>query len=678
MSALEQIRKRPGLVISILGLALLLFLFTGIDRIGDLFIDRDSAVKVDGEKIKISALQDKAQQLEKQQNSEDSAKLEEQVAQQMINDILLQNECERLGIVVTDNELAELFFGSNPNPYFTNQAQQYGFESVVELYNFAYSGQAGSEQAKAIFNDMRDNARKELSNAKFNSLLGALTVNKLDAKAYYDDNATTANVTIAKKDYSTLADTDFQISDDELKARYNRDKQAYKIPTEQRLIDYILVDVTPSQADYAAAQAEVTQAIEGLRAQASTEAIAGNFNFEATTLVGRRDALNDPTIKNNLDDIVNDGVRIISFNNDTYTIAKLLDSYVTTDSIYCDMAVIAPDANADSVLNLLNNGTLPTSLTNEVLNSKDNVGFSLVDPLNAPYKDELLNATPGKYFIIAADKAQEGQPLNAVRVARVPAQAQVYEVAKITRKVEPSSQTYNKLSEDLRTYIAKNTTSQAFLDNAAAAGFNAQQLLVSPSNLSVRGLNNSAPAARWAMEAKKGEISEVFSDPTKTYLLAMVVDQIFDGGYLTLNNPETRDAITTKLRAEKKGAKLVAQYKGQASNIEGYAAKMGVQPETVDVNFGQNYVRGFMPGDAEFLANVATAKKGTIVGPIATENSVVVLKVNSTENHGREFNFDSDKTAAMGNDLRPLQQNLFNILRENKKIKYSMQRFFGN
>ena len=51
MSTLEKIRQRPILIISILGLALLLFILTAVDRPGELFTDSHTVAKVDGEKI---------------------------------------------------------------------------------------------------------------------------------------------------------------------------------------------------------------------------------------------------------------------------------------------------------------------------------------------------------------------------------------------------------------------------------------------------------------------------------------------------------------------------------------------------------------------------------------------------------------------------------------------------
>ena len=45
MSTLEQIRQRPVLIISILGVALLLFILTAVDRPGELFTDSQTVRK---------------------------------------------------------------------------------------------------------------------------------------------------------------------------------------------------------------------------------------------------------------------------------------------------------------------------------------------------------------------------------------------------------------------------------------------------------------------------------------------------------------------------------------------------------------------------------------------------------------------------------------------------------
>ena len=114
MSALEHIRKRPALVISVLGLALVLFIITAVsDNIFSFFSDRDSAVVVDGEKLKYDKWKSSASLIAdnmRQQGQEDFdfAVADEQALQAIINENLLDKQIEKLGINATDEEMIEV------------------------------------------------------------------------------------------------------------------------------------------------------------------------------------------------------------------------------------------------------------------------------------------------------------------------------------------------------------------------------------------------------------------------------------------------------------------------------------------------------------------------------------------------------------------------------------------
>lgn len=111
---------------------------------------------------------------------------------------------------------------------------------------------------------MENRIRRQIMDAKYRLQLGAITANKLDAKAYYDENR---NVTlnVAKIDYVTLGNEDYKVSDEEIKDRYNKEKERYALDTEVRLVDYILVTPTPSPEDASAASEEVAAAISNLK-----------------------------------------------------------------------------------------------------------------------------------------------------------------------------------------------------------------------------------------------------------------------------------------------------------------------------------------------------------------------------------------------------------------------------
>ncbi|MDE7394299.1 MAG: SurA N-terminal domain-containing protein, partial [Muribaculaceae bacterium] len=324
MSALEQIRKRPAITIGIVGFALILFLFTGINGC-DRIMNRnyDTAATVDGHKIKINELNAATESMRNGGNY-DNALLAQQALQDLINKALLNDAIEKAGIKVTDEEVSSLIYGADALPYFVQQANQYGFNTMDELYDFSVSGEPGSEQAKAIIDGIVNEVREGLAQQKFNTLLGAINVNKLDAQASFDASAVTSKITFARQDLNTIPDDAVVVSDDEIRTAYNKERERYAIPGKEVSADYISVRISPSDADYAAAQKEVEDAVVALGETSGTEAVADNYAFTVRTVTGTRESINDTQIKNNLDSIVKFGVRVLSTGNNNFAIAKLI------------------------------------------------------------------------------------------------------------------------------------------------------------------------------------------------------------------------------------------------------------------------------------------------------------------------------------------------------------------
>lgn len=675
MSALEQIRKRPAITIGIIGFALILFLFTGINGCDRLVGgDRDTAAKVDGEKIKYDELRLAADNYAAQYEQQYGRKIEDMNAayevalQQIINSRLMDKEIERLGIKVTDKEISSLIYGETALPYFKNMAQNYGFASMDELYQFATSGQQGSEMAQMILDNTIQMLREQLPQQKFESLLGAIQVNNLDAKAYYDANATTSTLYIARQDLSTIPDDQAEVTDDEVRARYNEVKSRYALTEPQTIADYILINVTPDRNDYIAAQQEVEDAIVNLKQQPGLEAIAGNYNFSSTSFKGSRDSFTDNQIKNHFDSIVSKGVFLLQ-GNEQFVIGKLLSTENASETAKVEVLAFNTLTNNDSIVNLLNQGTAVDQIAE--LTPANQRDINLINDPNAfLYEHDTLN----EYF---STKDEQGMPIIA-RVVEKSQPVTIYEIAKIERPVEASDATYSSLLEGLTAYIAANPNAADFKANGTESNFDILQTAVAPSQLSMLGLPSSANAARWATEAKKGNVSDVFTDDAHSYLLVLAVNDRYDS-FVPVSDPNVANAIREQLRAEKKGAKLVAELNGKGTDVDSYAAAMNVTPETISANYGTEYVRGFVPGDPALLAAVKNAKKGDFVGPLATRNSVIVFSVNDVETSNREYDFETDaRTALQRGETANVLRNVPNILRANKKISYNVQRFFQN
>lgn len=685
MSTLEQIRQRPVLIISILGVALLLFILTAVDRPGELFTDSHTVAKVDGEKIDYLEFQKRVEQQQGQMQQRgytnvDVAQVQEYVLQQMVNESLLKKEFERLGLTVTDNELSQAMLGATPSPYVQQMVQSMGIPSAQLLYEAAFNPTKSGvtpEQApqfQSAWAELEKNTEEMMLQQKFMALFaGTLTANKLDAKALYEDNATTSTIVYAKKDLSTLKDADFTPTDAEINDLYNQEKNRYRINEKQVVISYIAVDVVPSTDDLAAAQREVEDAIVGLRMNEGTDAVASNGKFYVNR-VSATEASLAPALKKAVPSMAKDSVAMISFIDNQYTIAKLLDVTTSIDSVLVDVAFINETADADSVIARLNTGASKIDMGDAIAQSQDSMWVSLLDPGIAQFKDQIATAETGSYF-----KPEGGQNGMTMRVRSRKAPVAVYDVAEITYDVVPSNATIQKLNGDLRKYLADNSTAAKFTSEATKAGYSALSAVVTPSTLSINGLQESRGAAKWALDAKKDQVSGVFNNDRDSRLLAVAVNDVYDGKFVPATNETVRNYLTNKVMNRKKAEKLIADYNGKGKSVAEYAAAMQVKADTTQVTFGQPYVRNFPMYESALQANVAVAKKGELVGPVALNQSVVVFTVTDVTAPSREFDYKNDAMVFNQREgVASFQRTLPAVLLGNKKVENKIQKFYSD
>lgn len=685
MSTLEQIRQRPVLIISILGVALLLFILTAVDRPGELFTDSHTVAKVDGEKIDYLEFQKRVEQQQEQMQQRgytnvDVAQVQEYVLQQMVNESLLKKKFERLGLTVTDNELSQAMLGATPSPYVQQMVQSMGIPSAQLLYEAAFNPTKSGvtpEQApqfQSAWAELEKNTEEMMLQQKFMALFaGTLTANKLDAKALYEDNATTSTIVYAKKDLSTLKDADFTPTDAEINDLYNQEKNRYRINEKQVVINYIAVDVVPSTDDLAAAQREVEDAIVGLRMNEGTDAVASNGKFYVNR-VSATEASLAPALKKAVPSMAKDSVAMISFIDNQYTIAKLLDVTTSIDSVLVDVAFINETADADSVIARLNTGASKIDMGDAIAQSQDSMWVSLLDPGIAQFKDQIATAETGSYF-----KPEGGQNGMTMRVRSRKAPVAVYDVAEITYDVVPSNATIQKLNGDLRKYLADNSTAAKFTSEATKAGYSALSAVVTPSTLSINGLQESRGAAKWALDAKKDQVSGVFNNDRDSRLLAVAVNDVYDGKFVPATNETVRNYLTNKVMNRKKAEKLIADYNGKGKSVAEYAAAMQVKADTTQVTFGQPYVRNFPMYESALQANVAVAKKGELVGPVALNQSVVVFTVTDVTAPSREFDYKNDAMVFNQREgVASFQRTLPAVLLGNKKVENKIQKFYSD
>ena len=286
MAALQSIRSKGALLVGALGLALFAFIaeefFRSLETTSNM--DRNIVGEVYGEKLNIQDFQqmvDEQSEVAKLQmrmqgqdgtlNDQQTEQIREQVWQQFVQKSMIEHECDKLGLFVTDGEVQEalrqgdaqslqmmtMFFRNQQTGRFDLQSLQ----DFMKNYNktLAQAQQAQNADAveqiqmvKKLWDYTEKQLRDELLSNKFSMLLAmGFVSNPIAAKENFDERNIQKNVEIAALPYSAIDDKGIQVSDDDLKKAYDEFKDNFYSPVETRDIKLIDVNVVASASDRA-------------------------------------------------------------------------------------------------------------------------------------------------------------------------------------------------------------------------------------------------------------------------------------------------------------------------------------------------------------------------------------------------------------------------------------------
>ena len=156
----------------------------------------------------------------------------------------------------------------------------------------------------------------------------------------------------------------------------------------------------------------------------------------------------------------------------------------------------------------------------------------------------------------------------------------------------------------------------------------------------------------------------------------MALNEIIEPGIAPLSDSSVLSAETLKARNQKKGADLMNQFKGKASDLAGYAKLLGTSVDSTEVTFGQNSIRGigFEPA---ILGMTSVAAPNTMSELIQGDNGVYVFTVTGLDDASRPYNYE--EYAARFNQQfgnQAVMQNLINIMMEHNKVENNTLKFY--
>ena len=690
MAVLEKIRSKSVFLLIVIGVALLAFIIGDFLNSGRSFFGAGTTVaKVDGTKISITDFQRRYeqynQQLQASNQKVDGAVVQNQVLQDMVTEQLLEEEAEALGIDVTDAEITEAMTGQGAVPAVVQMARQLGLESPAQLHDLVFNpGKYGAQdadvaQVRAQWLEMEKNVTNQLKYQKIGVLLsGAIQANDLDKEAIAADMSTASTVDLVNVPYSSLDNKDFPVSDEELQARYEKEKSQFKTEDEIRKIHYIAVNIVPSQDDLAKAQKLFNSVDSTLRVTTGVESVR---NISELTINQRTVRSNDvdAATREFIASAAEGAVSAPRFRSDEHSLVKLLSKKMDVDSVNVDMLQVQGAKKVqDSVLNLLNSGKPFAEVAdNKVAGGQQNMWMNLIqmgaDSKSVEAKKKLL-AAGSEYFVI--DSNDNAALIYRVNEKRAP--KQMYEIAEVSYKVFPSDETIDNLRAGLQKYISANNTAKLFADNAIASGYQALEAEVTAETPQINGIESTRKEVQWAFGAEKGSVSSIYDKEGNDKMIAVALDDIIPAGYMPLSDSGVRSVIETKVRNDKKGEKLLADYKGKASDLAGYAKLMNVPVDTaVTITFSQDFIPVLRNMESKLTAEAPYAKQGSLNGPVKGDQGVFVYKVVKNEKSSTQMTPEQlAQRYSMSMGSAAVSRMAVEILKENKDIVNNLIDFY--
>lgn len=695
MATLEKIRSKSVFLIVVIGVALLAFIIGDFLTSGRSILGNDRTVAtVGGDEIDIIDFQNRynqvSQQMQGRASEIDQAVLQQQVLDAMVQEKLINDELEALGIEVTSDELTEFITGKNASYQLVQYAQQMGATSPAELYSMVKTPSnygLTSEQVAPLKEQLlqiEKQTEEMLKYTKFERLVnGALQANDLDKKAINDDNSI-YNITFTKKSLSDLKDEEYPVSESDLKSEYNKNKERYRLNSEVRKGNVIMVEIKPSETDEQEGQKVFEDAVVELRNnEGASTAIANDMLIvkQSNTTLART---TNPQIKSFLEKANVNDLSEVSHIGETYSVTKLIGKKVETDSVMVNIVLAQGDATLqDSILTQLNKGvSLDTYANNgNVQVAQQDQWINLMD-LSAQEneaKTKILNASGNDYFVL--NSSDQAAVLCKVLSKKAPKTQ--YEIAEVSLTVEPSETTKQNLRDKLQAYIIENNTQPTFVEKAIPSGYQAIEVQLTPDMPQINGVKDTRKVIQWVFNAKKNEVSPIFEADDHHYI-SFAVSDIIDSDFAPVTDSTISSMLTNQVRTEKKAEKIIADVAGKANDLAGYAALFDSKVDTTTVNINTPFI-SLIGYDPALAGTIAGTPQGKLTGPVQGLFGVYVFTVNSVDATGTTLS-DAETASRysqrFGGDAITMsrQQNqaplLIEILREENPVDNQMLRFY--
>ena len=712
MATLQKIRSKGPLLVIVIGLALFAFIAGDAWKVLQPHQGKQDVGEVNGEVLSAQDYQkmvDELSEVIKLTNGLNSLtedqlnNVKDQVWQSYVNNKLIAEQAEKLGLKVTDAEIQSIIDqGTHPllmqTPFRNPQTGMFD-KDMLKKFLVDYANLNASQmpaQYVEYYQKMgafwqfveKTLAQSTLAEKYQNLVTKSLISNPVAAEDAFNSRTEQSDLLLAGVPYSSINDSTVQVSDSEIKDRYNEKKEQFKQLVETRDIRYIDVKVVPSDADRKAVEKEVTEYSNQL---ASTTADFGTFVRSTGSSVNYSDvpvskSVFPADVASRLDSTNVNEVYGPYYNqtDDSFNAFKLLAKVSSPDSIQFRQIQVYADTEektktlADSIYNALKGGADFAAVakiygqTGEAtwVNAQSWEGSEL-DADNSKFINTLLNQPVNELANL-----NMGQANLILQVMNKKSMQTKYKVAVVKREVEFSKETYNAAYNKFSQFVAQNTTIDSMVKNAEESGYTLMPRTdLSSAEHYVGGVRSTREALKWIFAAKPGEVSPLYECGENDHLMVVALDKIHEAGYRDINS--VAEMLRAEIRRDKKAEKIMEEMKKYNSIAQVKGMKDAVSDSVKHVTFSAPaYISVTRSSEPVIGAVAAKTAANKVSAPIKGNGGVYMIQVYAKEKGSEKFDAKQEETTLTNMAVRIAGNQLINDLYQKAKVVDRRYLFF--
>jgi peptidyl-prolyl cis-trans isomerase D len=503
---------------------------------------------------------------------------------------------------------------------------------------------------------------KEAYNNKYLNLLSkAYYMPKAFARKMQEDLTWKAELEIVQVPYNSplVSDDKITVTDNEVKEWYEANKYRFKQEQEHRVVDYVIFNVQPSEADLREIEAKVADMYDEFtktdNPKLFVNRLEDSYFDSAFYKIGKLPAAIDTALF-----FAPAGTFLPPYNDGKmWTFAKLLAAETRPDSINVSFLFIADEGlRQDARRKKEESKLILDSAFRAVMSGMDfyavaekysdfpiaqmpdsgrvwladgvNTGFFMGD--DQPFFDTLYSFHNGA---IVKREIQGGSFIFKIN-EKTAAERKV-QVAIGRKAIEASTETIENIENAANNFANGTDDYKKFSDAVVRHNLNkrtndhVEKMTFALPGTYVAGTSGSTcrDIIKWiyAEDTKKGNVSIVYS--LENMYVIVVLKDIYEKGYRTLENEQMKEYAETMAKHDKKLKMLEDMLKkslAEKKSITAIAEKYGTQVDSTTISFGDRYFSRFGPENK--VMGKIFAQKETKMDVYKGENGVYAVKIN--------------------------------------------------